>query len=258
MLQRDEPRDYVVATGETHSVREFCELAFSEVGSRLARSRRTDPSLLRPAEVELLVGDASAARRDLGWRPTVGFAELVRIMVSADMALVGRELERIRPGRPAHGKRQAAVIGATRAADRRLLSGPDRSIRFRGAPIASPGAPRDRRQTGSNRALPRLCADGHALVERDSSPHRRRASVHSHGSAIVPTAAAVTFTRRRVCLQRMASSAVAGIRVPRWSPCRPAARTDPRRPPGVLAFLALSPAGGPRDSHCHGQSAPIR
>jgi GDPmannose 4,6-dehydratase len=97
MLQRDEPRDYVVATGATHSVREFCELAFSEVGLDWRDHVVTDPSLLRPAEVEMLVGDAADARRDLDWIPTVGFAELVRIMVNADMALVGRELERMRP-----------------------------------------------------------------------------------------------------------------------------------------------------------------
>ena len=72
-------------------------LAFSE--ARLDRRDHvvTDQSLLRPAEVEMLVGDASDARRDLDWIPTVGFAEPVRIMVNADMALVGRELERMRP-----------------------------------------------------------------------------------------------------------------------------------------------------------------
>ncbi len=99
MLQRDEPRDCVVATGETHSVREFCELAFSEVGLDWRDHVVIDPSLLRPAEVEMLVGDASAARHGLGWTPTVGFAEFVRIMVNADMDLVGRELERMRPDR---------------------------------------------------------------------------------------------------------------------------------------------------------------
>jgi GDPmannose 4,6-dehydratase len=78
-------------------VREFCELAFSEVRLDWRDHVVTDPSLLRPAEVEMLVGDAADARRDLDWIPTVGFAELVRIMVNADMALVGRELERMRP-----------------------------------------------------------------------------------------------------------------------------------------------------------------
>jgi GDPmannose 4,6-dehydratase len=97
MLQRDEPQDYVVATGETHSVREFCEFAFSEVGLDWRDHVVTDPSLFRPADVESLVGDASVARRDLGWQPTVGFAELVRIMVNADMALVDSERGRLRP-----------------------------------------------------------------------------------------------------------------------------------------------------------------
>lgn len=94
MLQRAQPQDYVVATGETHSVREFCELAFSEVGLDWEDHVVRDPSLLRPAEVDCLVGDASAARRDLGWTPGVGFADLVRIMVEADVMLVARELER--------------------------------------------------------------------------------------------------------------------------------------------------------------------
>jgi GDPmannose 4,6-dehydratase len=95
MLQQPDPRDYVVATGETHSVREFCALAFSEVGLDWQDFVVRDPSLLRPAEVELLVGDAAAARRDLGWSPTVDFPELVRIMVAADLALVARELDRM-------------------------------------------------------------------------------------------------------------------------------------------------------------------
>ena len=95
MLQLPDPRDFVVATGETHSVREFCALAFSEVGLDWQDFVVRDPSLLRPAEVELLVGDAAAARRDLGWSPTVDFPELVRIMVAADLALVARELDRM-------------------------------------------------------------------------------------------------------------------------------------------------------------------
>ncbi len=95
MLQRPQPQDYVVATGETHSVREFCELAFSEVGLNWEDHVVCDPSLFRPADVECLVGDATAARHDLGWMPTVGFEELVRIMVAADMVLVAGELERM-------------------------------------------------------------------------------------------------------------------------------------------------------------------
>ena len=97
MLQRDEPRDYVVATGVTHSVREFCELAFAHVDLDWGDYVVLDPTLRRPADVELLVGDASAARRDLGWLPTVGFDDLVRIMVEADMAFVRDELARSQP-----------------------------------------------------------------------------------------------------------------------------------------------------------------
>jgi GDPmannose 4,6-dehydratase len=97
MMQRDEPRDYVIASGETHSVREFCELAFAQVGLDWRDHVVLDPALLRPAEVESLVGDASAARRDLGWQPTVNFDELVRIMVEADMAFVRDELARSQP-----------------------------------------------------------------------------------------------------------------------------------------------------------------
>ncbi len=99
MLRRDEPRDYVVATGETHSVREFCELAFATAGLDWTEHVIVDPALLRPAEVDLLVGDATLARDDLGWAPTVSFAELVRLMVDADLALVETEIERgrVRP-----------------------------------------------------------------------------------------------------------------------------------------------------------------
>ena len=86
MLQRTEATDYVVATGEAHSVREVCEVAFARVGLDLERHVRIDPTLLRPAEVDHLVGDASKARRDLGWKPRVGFTELIQMMVDADLA----------------------------------------------------------------------------------------------------------------------------------------------------------------------------
>jgi GDPmannose 4,6-dehydratase len=85
MLQRDEPDDYVVATGETHTVREFCELAFSEVGLDYREYVRTDERFLRPAEVDLLVGDASKARRELGWESQYTFPQLVREMVQSDL-----------------------------------------------------------------------------------------------------------------------------------------------------------------------------
>jgi GDPmannose 4,6-dehydratase len=85
MLQRDTPDDYVIATGETHSVREFCELAFGELDLDYREYVRVDPSLMRPAEVDLLVGDPSKARAELGWEPEVTFRDLVVRMVRADL-----------------------------------------------------------------------------------------------------------------------------------------------------------------------------
>ncbi len=107
ILQHDRPDDFVLATGETHTVREFAELAFREVGRELRWETRhghevgvekatgeirveQDPSYYRPTEVDLLVGDAAKARRELGWQPTVRFQELVRLMVRADVAAVAR------------------------------------------------------------------------------------------------------------------------------------------------------------------------
>ena len=91
MLQQEEPGDYVVATGESHSVAEFVELAFQHVGLPWRDYVRRDPALTRPAEVDHLVGDASKARRVLGWQPTVNFPQLVELMVDADLARVARE-----------------------------------------------------------------------------------------------------------------------------------------------------------------------
>ncbi|MDE3086220.1 MAG: GDP-mannose 4,6-dehydratase [Acidobacteriota bacterium] len=88
MLQRDEPGDLVVATGQTHSVRELCEIAFAHAGLDWAEHVAVDERFLRPAEVDLLVGDATRARTELGWGETVGFPELVAMMVDADLALV--------------------------------------------------------------------------------------------------------------------------------------------------------------------------
>ncbi len=85
MLQQDRPGDYVVATGETHSVREFCEVAFSCAGLSWEDHVVVDERFLRPAEVDLLVGDPTKARASLGWSPRVGFAELVEMMVNADL-----------------------------------------------------------------------------------------------------------------------------------------------------------------------------
>ena len=87
MLQRDEPADYVIATGETHSVREFLELAFGQLGLDWEKYVEIDPNYYRPTEVDVLRGDFTKARNELGWAPEVTFRELVRIMVDADVAL---------------------------------------------------------------------------------------------------------------------------------------------------------------------------
>ena len=88
MLQEDEPDDYVVSTGETHSVREFCELAFNHVGLDWEKYVVQDQRFFRPAEVDLLVGNSAKARTKLGWTPRTAFADLVRLMVDADLALL--------------------------------------------------------------------------------------------------------------------------------------------------------------------------
>jgi GDPmannose 4,6-dehydratase len=90
MLQQPKPDDYVIATGETHSVREFLEEAFSYVGLQWQDYVKVDEKYFRPAEVDLLLGEPSKAKRVLGWRPRVTFKELVRLMVDADMAGQGR------------------------------------------------------------------------------------------------------------------------------------------------------------------------
>ncbi len=92
MLQQDQPDDYVVATGQQHSVRELVELAFQHVGLDWRQHVEIDPRLLRPAEVNTLCGDASKARRVLGWKPGVTFAGLVQMMVDADLERVAREV----------------------------------------------------------------------------------------------------------------------------------------------------------------------
>ena len=89
MLQQPEADDFVVATGETHSVRDFCELAFAEAGLDYCDFVKEDPRFFRPAEVEILVGDASKARRVLGWHPRYSFQQLVSEMVAHDLELAG-------------------------------------------------------------------------------------------------------------------------------------------------------------------------
>lgn len=88
MLQQPEPGDFVIATGESHSVREFCRVAFDCVGLNWQNHVVVDPEFYRPAEIHQLIGDASRAREQLGWAPTTSFEELVRGMVENDMALL--------------------------------------------------------------------------------------------------------------------------------------------------------------------------
>lgn len=89
MLQQKKPQDYVIATNETHSVREFCEISFARAGLDYRDHVVVDERFMRPAEVELLLGDASKAHRELGWKPKTSFKELVHIMTDADLRLQG-------------------------------------------------------------------------------------------------------------------------------------------------------------------------
>ena len=91
MLQQDAPDDYVVATGESYSVREFAEMAFGHVGLNPEDHIVIDPRYLRPSEVDYLMGDASKAKAKLGWTPTVSLPELVRMMVDHDVELARQE-----------------------------------------------------------------------------------------------------------------------------------------------------------------------
>ncbi len=88
MLQREAPDDYVIGTGKTHSVREFCELAFNFVGLNYQDYVVQDPRFMRPSEVDRLIADPSKARQELGWSPRVGFNDLVEMMVEADLKLL--------------------------------------------------------------------------------------------------------------------------------------------------------------------------
>lgn len=104
MLQQPKPKDYVVGTGKTHSVREFAELAFREVGLNWKEYVKVDRSLVRPAEVHQLVADAKAAKKDLRWKPGVPFAELVSMMVHADLQLLENERAAERVARMSRSK----------------------------------------------------------------------------------------------------------------------------------------------------------
>jgi GDPmannose 4,6-dehydratase len=99
-VQQPKPDDYVIATGEAHSVRELCEKAFGQVGLDYREFVEIDPRYYRPTEVDYLLGDPSKATKALGWKPRTSFAELVKIMMDGDMELAQREL---RAGGPAAG-----------------------------------------------------------------------------------------------------------------------------------------------------------
>jgi len=92
MLQQEAPDDYVVATGQTHSVRDFLEAAFGCAGLEWRQYVKHDPRYERPAEVDLLLGNPAKAKRALGWEARTAFEDLVRIMVEADIAAVQREM----------------------------------------------------------------------------------------------------------------------------------------------------------------------
>jgi GDPmannose 4,6-dehydratase len=105
MLQQDRADDFVIATGISHSVRNLVEIAFGHVGLDWERYVRTDPKLIRPAEVDHLIGDASKARRVLGWTPSVDFKGLVQMMVDADLERIGSEMKSgLLAGRPTAGQ----------------------------------------------------------------------------------------------------------------------------------------------------------
>jgi GDPmannose 4,6-dehydratase len=99
MLQQDRPDDYVIATGETHSVREFCEAAFAHAGLDWQQYVEIDQRYFRPAEVDLLIGNAAKAKKQLGWEPRTRFKDLVRLMVDADIAILEDQLKgKVKPG----------------------------------------------------------------------------------------------------------------------------------------------------------------
>ncbi|MCB1030939.1 MAG: GDP-mannose 4,6-dehydratase, partial [Acidimicrobiales bacterium] len=93
MLQQDSPDDYVVSTGETHTVRSFCELAFGRVGLDWEKYVKVDERFFRPAEVDLLVGSPAKAAKQLNWEPKTSYPDLVNMMVDGDIALLSGDLD---------------------------------------------------------------------------------------------------------------------------------------------------------------------
>jgi GDPmannose 4,6-dehydratase len=97
MLQQKKPDDYVLATGETHSIKEFLQLAFAEIGEdKWEKYVEQDPRFMRPAEVDLLIGDASKAHKQLKWKPKVSFKQLVKMMVEEDLRIERDKLKNSR------------------------------------------------------------------------------------------------------------------------------------------------------------------
>jgi GDPmannose 4,6-dehydratase len=91
MLQQDEPDDFVIATGETHSVREFAEMVFHKLGLDYKKHVVIDPKYFRPTEVDVLLGDATKAGKKLGWKPRIRFDQLIDMMIECDMELANKE-----------------------------------------------------------------------------------------------------------------------------------------------------------------------
>ena len=107
MLQQDEPDDFVIATGETHSVREFVEKVFQKLGLDYQQHVIIDPKYFRPTEVDVLLGDSTKAKQRLGWNPRVGFDQLIDMMIAADMEQAGREKTLCEAGYHSTGNHQA-------------------------------------------------------------------------------------------------------------------------------------------------------
>jgi len=101
MLQQDKPDDYVIATGETHSVREFAQTVFGKLGLDYEKHVAVDPRYFRPTEVDVLLGDASKAKKALGWQPRVSFDQLVDMMIAADLESAKKEKTLVDAGFPA-------------------------------------------------------------------------------------------------------------------------------------------------------------
>ena len=199
MLQQEQPDDYVVGTGESHSVRDFAKAAFRHVGMEWREYVDLDESLLRPAEVDILQADASKARKVLGWRPTVTFEGLVQLMVESDLKLEGEpRADRRRPERPVSWRQQRRDgTGDRRAQSDDALTGPFPDKCFRA--LASRPA-----RLGRGRSSPVYNSEDAAGVS---------------GTNLRPWDASIVMTRRKRVIVGMSggvdSSVTAGLLVSR-------------------------------------------